>query len=86
MPLNQIDTNIQIITDQQLVDVKQRLHPLKLEPEHVQLPWAAVKQIAAQIMLIETGAMQVQSPPGSGGGAGEGPAGGGEGHPPLRVN
>ena len=81
MALNPIQGNVNVDTVNRLVVVEQR-QPLAINPDRVTLTFDLIKTLAANIILMELGALPLGSGDGKGG---EGPAGGGEGHPSKRV-
>jgi hypothetical protein len=87
MALNPVKGDIIVDATNRTVTVQQR-QPLAIHPDTVVLTFDVIKTLAANIMLMELGAapMVGGSPPGSGGGEGKGPAGGGEGRPLSSVS
>ena len=81
-----IQGNITVDVPNRQVVVEQ-MQRLAIKADRVVLTFDIIKTLAANIILMELGAapMVAGSPPGSGGGEGEGPAAGGEGTSSLRV-
>jgi hypothetical protein len=52
---NALDTNLNVIADQQVVEITQRSDRFALHPQRVVIPFQAVVVMAAQILLLMNG-------------------------------